>query len=454
MGRKQSSSASLVLKHGFVRSAAMKDATAHADNELARWARLLTVGLANLPEPPSRVEARRAGGLTLRLYDAQGNVLQLWLTRKGDAAAAYFLGRTTALLYLGEKPLTAQQERWLDEICHATLRTERHSGWMDFLERAAERLAETALGYDPTQRVTSGDSALLRVTSRCQARCDFCSSLGVLHDLVTDLPAVRRRVAIAVREGRQTVSFTGGEPTLRRDLADLVTAARAEGITGVELQTNGILLANRALVAQLAEAGLTCLFLSLHSSSAQEHDAMLHVSGAHRKALRGASHAIDAGIRVVVNHVTTRQNLSGLPKFVELVAARLGPVGIRLSVMAPEGGGASLLEDMPHLGEAASILASAIDVGKELGMDMRIPGLCGIPPCVLPGYEVHFEELLDEVPPPRLITRRHVPACKACPNRARCSGYWTAYLERHGVGELYPRGIQPQIPGEAPGHEP
>lgn len=283
----------------------------------------------------------------------------------------------------------------------------------------------------------------MRVTTSCQAKCEFCNATGMLHDLVTDLPSVRARAAQAARMGCRTVSFTGGEPTLRRDLPLLIATARDEGIGGVELQTNGILLARKALVARLAKAGLSSIFLSLHSKDAALHDALLQVPGAHAKALLGACHVADRGVRVAVNHVITTHNMADLPSFMTQLAARLGPMRVTLSYMAPQGEGAKRLLWMPRLGEAAAMMARAIDRGKALGIEVRIPGLCGIPACLLPGYENHLEELHDSVPPPRLVSRRQVPACQDCPHRERCSGFWNAYLDRFGEQELRPRLVPP-----------
>jgi pyruvate-formate lyase-activating enzyme len=376
--------------------------------------------------------------MILLAFDEEDASLQLWLTPRDETKEAFFRGTTTDLRYLGQEALSFRQQRWLARICSGLRRVERSVEWQSFLEAAARQSSAPAMGLNADRRVTSGDAALLRVTTRCQARCDFCSSQGVLHDLVEDLPTLRKRVARAVIEGRRTVSITGGEPTLRRDLPELIAAARKQGISGVELQTNGILLARASLVDALAESGCTSIFLSLHSCEPQLHDEILHVPGAYDKAMRGARNCMEAGLGVCVNHVMTRRNITHLASFVENVIGHLGPVGIRLSFMAPEGWGASQIDLMPRLSEAAAQVARAIDIGSSLGADVRVPGLCGIPACLLPGYEEHFEELLDEVPPPVLVTRRKVEACGGCVHEPRCSGFWNAYLERHGVLELGP----------------
>jgi cyclic pyranopterin phosphate synthase len=104
----------------------------------------------------------------------------------------------------------------------------------------------------------------LSLTDRCNFRCSYCSPLGV--DDVRDDPLTRgeaaRLVGIFARLGVRRVRLTGGEPTLRRDLLDVVRdVAATPGIEEVALTTNGQFL--HELSAPLREAGLTRLNISL-----------------------------------------------------------------------------------------------------------------------------------------------------------------------------------------------
>ena len=65
--------------------------------------------------------------------------------------------------------------------------------------------------------------ATLLVTSRCNNACAFCAQAGVAHPDATDLAATLQSLAASHDE----VTLTGGEPTLRDDLVDVVRAARA-----------------------------------------------------------------------------------------------------------------------------------------------------------------------------------------------------------------------------------
>ena len=115
--------------------------------------------------------------------------------------------------------------------------------------------------------------ALLKLGYRCNDACRFCHSAphrGV--DLST--AAVRSRVDRVVAAGVERVVFSGGEPTIRPDLVELVSYARAAGLE-VGLVSNGRMLAYRGLREALLDAGLSQAYLSLHSHRAAVHDSLV-----------------------------------------------------------------------------------------------------------------------------------------------------------------------------------
>src|SRR5258708_13957461 len=78
---------------------------------------------------------------------------------------------------------------------------------------------------------------------RCNQNCTYCPARQVADDLATIQPqAVRSRIDAALASGATELIFTGGEPTLRRDLEDLVSPARraaAHAPPTIPLATNG-----------------------------------------------------------------------------------------------------------------------------------------------------------------------------------------------------------------------
>jgi molybdenum cofactor biosynthesis enzyme MoaA len=83
------------------------------------------------------------------------------------------------------------------------------------------------------------------------------------------------------------VRLAGREPTLRADLADMVRALCAAGATGVEIETNGRMLAYPAYVRKLRDAGVTRLAIKLFARDAAGWDAHTRVPGSYDQTLRG-----------------------------------------------------------------------------------------------------------------------------------------------------------------------
>jgi cyclic pyranopterin phosphate synthase len=105
----------------------------------------------------------------------------------------------------------------------------------------------------------------LSLTDRCNFRCSYCAPLGLeQHEDPLTRDEVARLVSIFARLGVRRVRLTGGEPTLRRDLLDIVAAVGATpGIEEIALTTNGQALAE--LAGPLRAAGVTRVNVSLDS---------------------------------------------------------------------------------------------------------------------------------------------------------------------------------------------
>lgn len=126
-------------------------------------------------------------------------------------------------------------------------------------------------------------SCLWEVTYRCTARCSICNywkSPGRASDELS-LREIERGLERVFAYGCRFVNFTGGEPTLRADLEDIVAHASRLGMW-TSIVTNGSLL-SRKRVRALREAGLDNLLVSLDSVSAVDHDEQRGIPGLHTR---------------------------------------------------------------------------------------------------------------------------------------------------------------------------
>jgi cyclic pyranopterin phosphate synthase len=106
----------------------------------------------------------------------------------------------------------------------------------------------------------------LSVTDRCNLRCQYCMPeedyLWLPREDLLHFEEIEQLVDLFLGLGVDKVRLTGGEPLLRRDVADLVgRLARRPGIRDLAMTTNGVLLKGTA--ADLARAGLHRITVSL-----------------------------------------------------------------------------------------------------------------------------------------------------------------------------------------------
>ncbi len=152
------------------------------------------------------------------------------------------------------------------------------------------------------------------VTEKCSLRCTYCMPAEGLpaiprDDLLT--PAeIGRLVGIGYRLGVRDVRFTGGEPLMRPDLAEIVRRSRAAAPGArISMTTNAIGLDKRA--GELVDAGLDRVNVSLDSIDRQ-HFAELTRRDRLPQVLAGIQAALDAGLSPVkLNAVLMPETLAG-----------------------------------------------------------------------------------------------------------------------------------------------
>lgn len=106
-------------------------------------------------------------------------------------------------------------------------------------------------------------TALMEVTQRCNLRCPVCyADAGDAGISEPDLPELRTRFAdLRAHAGRCNLQLSGGEPTVRDDLPDIIAAAAACNFGMVQLNTNGLRLCEPGYAVRLCDAGLDSVYL-------------------------------------------------------------------------------------------------------------------------------------------------------------------------------------------------
>jgi len=185
------------------------------------------------------------------------------------------------------------------------------------------------------------DYLRISVIDRCNMRCVYCMPLDGIRflpnpDLLT-AQEIEMVVRAAVRVGFHKFRLTGGEPTLRSDLVEIVErVTRVDGVHGLGMTTNAMLLEN--LAQPLKEAGLTRINVHLDSLNPETVEKQMRW-GSFARVWQGIMAAEAAGLTPIKLNavVTAGYNESEVVDLARLTLER--DWHVRFIELMPLGGG-------------------------------------------------------------------------------------------------------------------
>ena len=176
-----------------------------------------------------------------------------------------------------------------------------------------------------THQVSAPMRMDLALTFTCQNNCVHCYAGGPhkTDELTTEQ---WKKVIDRLHEiGVFIVTFTGGEPTLREDLPDLLQYAQNKGIvTG--LVTNGRRLKDKNYVKTLEKTGLDFVQVTLESYRSEVHDQMTGAKGSWKETIAGIKNVIPTKIYATTNTTLSKHNAEDFLETVNFIK-QLGIAG-------------------------------------------------------------------------------------------------------------------------------
>ncbi|MBM4045999.1 MAG: radical SAM protein [Planctomycetes bacterium] len=220
-------------------------------------------------------------------------------------------------------------------------------------------------------------SIIFEAVSGCNWRCGFCYNVwhadsgyrvGQLSTRQT-----KRILSRAIGEsGCELVSFSGGEPLMRKDIVELISFVRSLGVR-VNLLTNGSLLTAHG-IRELTDAGVSMFQLPLHSS---DREVFRELTGADSfDAITEAF--VDIGLlggQAAAVVVVTKRNLHTLAETLQMACA-LGARGVLLNRMNLGGRG---LRHAAELFLSPAEVTEMLETADEAAEKWGLPIACPIP---------------------------------------------------------------------------
>ncbi len=292
----------------------------------------------------------------------------------------------------------------------------------------------------------------IELGTRCNNRCAFCPQHYQRVSRLQTRDISTRQIQSRLKEGRKKgfsrVAFTGGEPTVRSDLAVMIATARDLGYTEIGMTTNGRMLAASHVVSDLLEAGLNRVSFSLHSATPADHDRLSGIPGAFdqlQAGIRAMSQAAQQSRRELLLHSVSLllpDTLAQLPETITCAAA----MGATIHILQPFIAARANLHVARHYLVDASALALAISqagrTAQSLGTRVKP---YNVPHCQLPslsGVELQDYGLTTHKRHQRTAQKEEaarqaqfwqIQRCPTCPTP--CPGFRIEQLDRRQMVE-------------------
>lgn len=330
------------------------------------------------------------------------------------------------------------------------------------LARTEKICPVTFLNVKTVEPFTQPLSAPLRMdmtlTFRCQNNCIHCYAGGP-HE-TSELTTEEWKLVIDKLQetGVFILTFTGGEPTLRDDLPELLLYAEKRGmVTG--LVTNGRKLSDKDYVKTLEKSGLDFVQVTLESHKPGIHDLMTSEKGSWKESVAGIKNAVATQIYVTTNSTLSKHNAQNFLETVEFLK-KLGVDAFGCNSLIYSGKAPEISEEfalpleslrrlLPEIRDKASEMGLKFlwytptqycrFNPVELGLGIKSCTAANINMCVAPNGDVYpcqsyFESLGNILKDDwskiwnhslavQIRKREYVePKCKDCPELQTCGG--------------------------------
>jgi len=184
-------------------------------------------------------------------------------------------------------------------------------------------------------------------TQRCNLKCVHCYAQSEDRNYPGEMSTEEGKAMIddLAAYGSPVLLFSGGEPTIRKDLLELMHYAKSKGMR-VVISTNGTLI-TKEKARELKQVGLSYVGISIDGGE-EIHDKFRAVPGSFKKALQGVENCMAEGLKVGLRFTINKRNAAEIPHLFDLVESLEVP-RICFYHLVYSGRGSELIkEDLDH----------------------------------------------------------------------------------------------------------
>jgi len=292
----------------------------------------------------------------------------------------------------------------------------------------------------------------LKIGFQCNNRCRFCVQGDKRKKYPDKTTEEIKKILKEARKEHEALVFTGGEPTIRKDLPELVKYAKNLGFKIIQIQTNGRMFAYKKFCENLIKKGANEFALALHGHNAKLHDSLTTVPGSFKQTTTGIKNLKSLGQHILMNTVITEPNYRYLPQIAKLLV-KLGVDQFQFAFIHINH---IILENRKLMSEIVprkSKIMPYVKKGLQIGIDAGLEVMTeAIPYCFMQDYEDYIAEkripngavydatfsIKDYGEYRRTKGKAKGPNCLKCKYYKICEGPWKEYPEIFGWEEFKP----------------
>lgn len=290
----------------------------------------------------------------------------------------------------------------------------------------------------------------LKLTYECNNDCYYCCQNRNLRNINTTLTleSVKQIINKEIKYGIDKVVLTGGEPTVNNELIQISKYISEQGVSNIQLQTNGRKLRDVIFLQEVISSGVNSFGISLHGNNKKIHENFTGSNNSFEDLILGLEQIKRYDIPVSLNCVITKKNISNLRDIIIFVNKNKYAKSIQFAFVHITGKAKNGIADFVSISEAADAIKSAIE-----DIDYNITIMTeAIPLCLMYKHEKMVSELYnsDEIITYDFRERREFtsarknifkcksPKCSTCLFNSSCEGTWIEYASFFGFDEFVP----------------
>lgn len=292
----------------------------------------------------------------------------------------------------------------------------------------------------------------IKLGFQCNNHCRFCVQGNKRKKYPDKTITQVKEILREARKRHQGVVFTGGEPTIRKDLPELVRFAKDLGFKIIQIQTNGRMFAYKKFCQDLIKEGANEFALALHGHNPKLHDSLTTSPGSFTQTTTGIKNLKSLSQRILMNTVITRPNYRYLPQIAKLLIS----LGVDQFQFAFIHVNQLILQDGKWIEEIVprkSKVMSYVKKGLQIGIDAGVNAMTeAIPYCFMQRYEDYIAEkvipngavydatwsIQDYGKYRKTEGKVKGPNCPKCKYFKICEGPWKEYPQIFGWEEFKP----------------